>query len=141
MVAQILWGSLTLGICTLIHLMIVIGWVRILQGFRSRDGLTPGIFHQVLVIGSTLAMIILAHTIQVWIWAIALIGLGALQQFPDAIYFALVTYTTVGYGDLTISPEFRIFGAMASVTGLLGFGISTAFLVGLLGKMFPRHLG
>ncbi|MDJ0612883.1 MAG: potassium channel family protein [Rhizobiaceae bacterium] len=140
MVAQILWGSLVLGLCTLVHLFIVIGWVQVLRrSTLSRAG-SAKLVKQFMVVGITLAAIIFAHTVQVWIWAGALVGLGALQSFPDALYFALVTYTTVGYGDLTIGPDFRIFGAMAAVTGMLGFGISTAFLVGLLGRLFPNHL-
>ncbi len=140
MVAQILWGSLVLGLCTLVHLMIVIGWVQVLRRNTLLRAISTKLVRQFLIIGITLAAIIFAHTVQVWIWAGALIGLGALQSFPDALYFALVTYTTVGYGDLTIGPDFRIFGAMAAVTGLLSFGISTAFLVGLLGRLFPAHL-
>jgi hypothetical protein len=34
-----------------------------------------------------------------------------------------------------------MFGAMAAVTGLLSFGLSTAFLVGLLSRLLPRRIG
>ena len=141
MITQILWGSLVLGFCTLLHLFILISWIGLLRKLQQSRTDRADLARQFLVIGSTLAMIILVHTVQVWIWAVSLMQLGALGTISDALYFALVTYTTVGYGDVTVGPEFRIFGAMASVTGLLGFGISTAFLVGLLGKLFPRHLG
>ncbi|WP_122076238.1 ion channel [Pseudophaeobacter sp. EL27] len=46
------------------------------------------------------------------------------------MYFVLETYSTVGYDDLTLVKHFRIFGAMASVSGILMFGAITAFLVG-----------
>ncbi len=83
----------------------------------------------------SIAVVILAHTIQVWTWAFSFVALGAIDEFGRAIYFSLVTYTTVGYGDVTVGPKFRVFGAMASVTGLLNFGLSTAFLVGLFTRM------
>ena len=140
MISQILWGSLILGFCTLIHLVALIGWIRLLRQFQIFEPRHANIFRQFSVIGSALAMIILVHTVQVWIWAVSLVWSGAIASQSDALYFALVTYTTVGYGDVTLSADHRIFGAMASVTGLLGFGISTAFLVGLLGKLFQRHL-
>ena len=82
-------------------------------------------------------MVLFAHTIQVWIWAGAFMALKVLPNISDAIYFSLVTYTTVGYGDVTVGGGFRIFGAMAAVTGLLNFGLSTAFLVGLFDRMMP----
>ncbi|WP_245538107.1 potassium channel family protein [Roseobacter litoralis] len=81
--------------------------------------------------------LMLSHTIHLYIWAFSIWALGALPGYEEPIYFALVTYTTVGYGDTTLGPAFRIFGAMASVNGILAFGMTTAFLVGL----FPRVLG
>lgn len=91
-------------------------------------------------IGGTLAAIVASHTLQVWIWAGVLVALGALQELKTAIYFSLVTYTTLGYGDVLLEADFEIFGAMAAVTGLLTFGISTAILVALLGRVLPREL-
>jgi voltage-gated potassium channel Kch len=89
----------------------------------------------------TFGLLVLSHTVQVWIWAIVLIWLEALPNLFEAIYFSLVTYTTLGYGDVVLSDNHKIFGAMASVTGLLNFGVSTAFLVAILGKILPNHLG
>ncbi len=141
MTAQIFWGSVILGICSIIHLLILVFWAGRLKQVNKYLGSAVRGIHLPILIGSTFAVIVLAHTIQVWIWAISFVLLQALPNLSDAIYFSLVTYTTVGYGDVTMAPEFRIFGAMASVTGLLNFGLSTAFLVGLLGKLMPEHLG
>ncbi len=71
-----------------------------------------------------------AHTVHVYTWAIALVVIDALDGYEAPIYFALVSYTTLGYGDLTLTPDFRILGAFSAVTGILSFGLSTAFLVG-----------
>jgi len=137
---QIFLGSVILGACSLIHLMLLIGAIRVLrkmagpaQPLRST--------HQVLrLMVFAFAVVIFAHTVQVWIWAGAFRALDVLPNISDAIYFSLVTYTTVGYGDVTVGGGFRIFGAMAAVTGLLNFGLSTAFLVGLFDRTLPnRH--
>jgi len=58
--------------------------------------------------------------------------------FPESIYFSLVTYAALGYGDVVLGEHFRIFGAMESVTGLLMFGITTAFLVGYFSQVSPK---
>lgn len=57
---------------------------------------------------------------------------GAISSLGDAIYFALVTTTTLGYGDITLARDFRNFGAIAAVAGLLTFGLGTAFLIGAM---------
>jgi len=63
-----------------------------------------------------------------------------LPDFSDALYFLLITYTTVGYGDVTVGPDYTLYAAMAAVTGLLNFGLSTAFLVGLFTRLLPAEL-
>ncbi|MEO1067154.1 MAG: ion channel [Pseudomonadota bacterium] len=88
-----------------------------------------------VLIVAVFAFVVLAHTLQVWLWAVCFVWLGALAFLEEAIYFSLVTYTTVGYGDVTVGSDFRIFAAMASVTGLLTFGLSTAFLVTFFERM------
>lgn len=88
-----------------------------------------------LLLSVAFGLVVLAHTIHVWVWAISFILGGEFETIGEAIYFSLSTYTTVGYGDVILGPESRIFAAMASVTGLLGFGLSTAYLVGFLEKL------
>lgn len=80
-----------------------------------------------------------SHLIQVCIWAASFMVLTALPNLGDAVYFSIVTYTTVGYGDVTVARDFRNFAAMASVTGLLIFGLSTAFLVAMFTRMLDEH--
>ena len=82
-----------------------------------------------------------SHTIQVWIWSSAFVLVGAIDDWNSSVYFSLVTYTTLGYGDVVVGPPMRIFAALALVNGLFGFGISTAFLVGLMHRLFsiPGH--
>ncbi|SHH55286.1 potassium channel family protein [Marivita hallyeonensis] len=86
-------------------------------------------------IARLLAAIASIHLAQIALWACVLWMLVAdLSAFQDAFYFTLVTYTTVGYGDLTLDDGSRIFGAMAAFAGILGFGMSTAFLVNIFAR-------
>jgi hypothetical protein len=68
-------------------------------------------------------------TAGVWIWALALLGLGSFGTLEEAVYFALVAFTTLGLGDLVPPPEWRILSAMVAVNGFLSFGLLTALLV------------
>lgn len=54
-------------------------------------------------------------------------------SFFDALYMAVVTFTTVGYGDLVpLTPQGRVFAMVIIFSGLLGSGISIAILVDLI---------
>lgn len=68
-------------------------------------------------------------TAGVWVWAFALRGLGAFATLEEAMYFALVAFSTLGLGDVVPPPEWRILAAMAAVNGFLSFGLMTGLLV------------
>lgn len=88
-----------------------------------------------LVVG--VVVIVVAHTLQIWLWAAVVAYLDAVGTFEASFYFALVTYTTLGYGDVVLGEGLRVFGAFASITGLLTFGLSTAFLIGIVARLMP----
>ena len=58
-----------------------------------------------------------------------------------AVYFAGVTYTTVGYGDLLLPKEWQLFGPLEGLTGILMCGLSTAFFFAVLSKRFAIWSG
>lgn len=64
-----------------------------------------------------------------WLWAAALMGLGIFESFETGLYFAVVAFTTLGFGDITLPQEWRLLSGICSANGLLLFGLSTAFLV------------
>ena len=82
-------------------------------------------------------VLVFAHTVQVWIWAVSILVIAALPDLSTSFYFATVTYTTLGYGDIVLGPEARIVATFCAITGLLTFGISTAFLIGVLTRILP----
>lgn len=135
MIAQIIWGSLLLGVCAIIHVGLLVVAIPATKSVNHSSHNFHRLARKSILILLVLAFIVCSHTIQVWLWAFCFIMLDVLPNVEEAIYFSLVTYTTVGYGDVTIGPGYRIFAAMASVTGLLTFGLSTAFLVSLFDRL------
>lgn len=123
-----------LGICSYLHISLLVLTAKILKrlGRRFSDMQKDVQWGGMLMVAFSL--VVMGHAFQVWLWAVAFTVLGALPNIGEATYFSLVTYTTLGYGDVTVAEGFKTFAAIAAVTGLLNFGLSTAFLVGLLGK-------
>lgn len=68
-------------------------------------------------------------TAGVWLWAFCFYFLGVFITLEASVYFALVSYTTLGYGDVLLTHDWRILGGMAAANGLLNFGLLTAMLV------------
>jgi hypothetical protein len=72
--------------------------------------------------------LIFGHLAQVALFAGYLVWLGALKIYDDAFYFSLVTFATLGYGDIVLAPGYRIFGALGAALGSLMLGWSTALI-------------
>jgi hypothetical protein len=131
---QIIMGSAMLFLCLALHIAMQVWLVRRLRAHQEVFEKPSG--RVIFVTCSTVTFfLLLSHTVHLYLWALSLWLMGALSGYEEPIYFSLVTYTTVGYGDTTLGPAFRIYGAMASVTGILAFGLTTAFLVGLFPKV------
>lgn len=137
---QIASGSALLIVCLSIHISILLAAIALLRHVRVRFRNLASMKKWVLVFAIALSAIIGTNTIEVWVFATAILSFGALPTLADSIYFALSTYTTLGYGDVVLATGYRIFGAFGSVSGLLAFGLSTAFLVNLFSRVVPSNL-
>ena len=61
----------------------------------------------------------------------------AFSSIPDAMYWALITLTTVGYGDITpVTAMGKMIAAMAAISGV----IVTALLTGIVATSFAAHM-
>lgn len=70
------------------------------------------------------------------IWALGYIVLGAIEKFEPALYFSLVTYTTLGYGDITLSENWRLLASFQAANGIIIFGWSTALVMAVVQKVY-----
>ncbi|WP_171121501.1 MULTISPECIES: ion channel [unclassified Ruegeria] len=137
---QILWGSIYLGICFLIELVLLTWCTQTIRSMALKLEESKRFVTIAAPICVALVFIVAIHTFQVWLWAIVWVLGETLPDWNSALYFSLVTFTTLGYGDIVLGEDLRIFGAFASVTGLLAFGLSTAFMVALMTQVFKEEL-
>lgn len=68
-------------------------------------------------------------TVGVWIWALTLWSLGIFATVELSVYFSLVAFTTLGFGDVLLPQDWRLLAGMAAANGLLNMGVLTAILV------------
>jgi len=98
-------------------------------------------FGKMVAMVATVFGLFLIHTVEIWTWAGAYLFLGTLPNFTESLYFSAVTFSTLGYGDIVLAPEWRLFGALEGVSGLLLIGWSTAFLVSASTRYGPFRAG
>lgn len=93
-----------------------------------------------LVLCVSAIWILAQMTVGVWMWALAFLGLGVFQALEPAVYFSLVAFTTLGFGDILLPQEWRLLGGMAAANGLLNIGLVTALLVEALRQVRLQQL-
>jgi hypothetical protein len=127
--------------CVLVTATVVIHFLGLVLLLRliSWHGKTVANLHEVLrqcvlLIMAVLGIVFL-HTIEIWSYAFVFQLLGAVTGFERALYFSTVTFSSLGYGDITLNPQWRVFGAIEAANGVILFGWSTAFLISLMSKL------
>lgn len=78
-------------------------------------------------------VLVLTHVVEVLVWAMALIAVGAIALFRDAYYYVAVTYTTLGYAEGTLPAQWRILAPMMAMSGVFAFGWTTSVLFAIVG--------
>jgi hypothetical protein len=74
----------------------------------------------------------LAHLVEIALWAALFIICGEFTDFGTAFYHSAVNYTSLGYGDLIMTPSWRLLGPLETANGTLLFGVSTAMIFGVM---------
>ena len=121
------------AIATMTNVRFVSALVR--RGFAGRHFLLDvAIMMVVLLI--TLASILA----QVAIWAVSFIACGEFGDFNTAFYHSAVNFSTLGYGDIVMSPTWRFLGPLEAINGILMCGITTSVLFTLVDRLIRMRL-
>jgi len=79
-------------------------------------------------------LLIVFHLLEIAVWALFFWLAKCLLDIESSFYFSAVTYATIGYGDLVLPKEWRMLGPIEGFTGILMFGLSTAFFFIIVSK-------
>jgi hypothetical protein len=113
--------------------------VAAIWAFRSTQGVRWGILSGPMKVAALVLLLFLAALLEIWIWAVAYLSLGALTGMESALYFSAVTFTTLGYGDVVLDSSWRLLASFEAVNGIIMFGWSTALLVALVHRVFVHQ--
>lgn len=138
---NMLVAGLLVAITFSVHLAGLVGLTAVFRraahGETSRRAaLREGVSILAVVFG-----LFVLHSAEIWIYAAAFLALGEFSAVEPALYFSVSSFTTVGYGDVILSDEWRLLGAIEGANGFLLIGWSTAFLVSLTGRLRALEAG
>ena len=82
----------------------------------------------VTIVVLVMSFTFVAHMIEVAVWALLFMMCREFQDFGAAYYHSAVNYSTLGYGDVIMSPSWKLLGPLEAADGSLMFGVSTAMI-------------
>ena len=77
-----------------------------------------------------------ASLLEVVLWAGTYRLLGALEGFEEAIYFSMVAFTTLGYGEIVLGEHWRLLSAFEAANGIIMFGWTTAIILAAVQRIY-----
>ena len=134
-------GALLIATTVALHGFVTVAWVRMLADrFEDRTGHWRS--RRLLIVWTTTVIVlVLLHSAEITLWAVAyhhLLPPGQLQTFEGALYFSFVTFTTLGYGDITLGEGWRLLSGIEALNGLLLVGWTTALLFAIVQRSWKQ---
>jgi len=117
-------------------------WMRFLvHRYASHDGDIKARMALPAVTWTAIVLMAL-HVVEIAVWALAYLLLlpgDILNTFEKATYFSAVTFTTLGYGDITlVDHEWRLLSGVEALVGILLVGWTTAFLFAVVQRSWKN---
>jgi hypothetical protein len=121
-------GSIA-ALCTiLIHSVTLGTTVRFFRRERRLGHVGSVVSNNLAIFVLAVSFAFLAHLTEIALWAALFIMCGEFKSFGLAYYHSAVNYTTLGYGDLIMTPSWKLLGPLEAASGALMFGVSTAMI-------------
>ena len=140
MIVKVMMALGMVGLVAGVHAAGLVTVLRAVVLSEGRPGLTPRFWSVLWLFVWVPLTLVVIHLLEIGLW-----GFFFWRQhcFPDggsSIYFAGASYTTLGYGDLVLPAEWRLFGPLAALTGLLSSGLSVGFFVAVVGAVYQSAI-
>jgi carbon starvation protein CstA len=116
-------------------ILMMAGWVLRKRGhFESA---TTGHFSLLMAL---FAGVMGLHLTQSALWALFYYKRGLFSDFETSLYFSMVTFIAIGYGDVLLPRAWRLLGVIEGFSGVLLCGISTAFMFAVVNAIFQLRI-
>jgi len=139
MFEQIAIGLILVVITTAVHALCTAGVVLALRVTHSDRRARGSVGGRILLLSALVLTLFLAVLGEVTLWAFTYRVSGAIRSIEPALYFSMVTFTTLGYGDVTLDANWRLLASLQAANGTIIFGWTTALIVAVLHRMVIRR--
>jgi len=87
-------------------------------------------------VGGVVLLMFFVSVIEVLVWSVTYLWLDALEGFEEATYFSMVTFTTLGYGEIVLDEQWRLLASFEAANGIIMFGWTTAIVLAVVQRVY-----
>lgn len=135
MLLPLLIGTLTIFVNMLVQVLAAVALLRFFVKRGGRCIQTATILDDVLVLCFALIVLFAANMAQCVLWALLFVFLGEFQDVATAFYHSTVNFSSLGYGDIVMSEQWRLLGALEAANGVLMFGLTAGTMFAVMQNM------
>lgn len=140
MLEQLIYGTLMVVLTVVVQA----AFIGAASGVLSRAGewLThsPYLSKLLIALVGLVLWLVAGLSVSAWTWAGLFLWLDVFKALEPALYYSVVTFTTLGYGDVVLDTQWRLLGSLSAVNGLIIVGLNTAFLVEAIQRIRTAQL-
>lgn len=140
---QIFLGSFVIPVTILVQVIFIQVAIKQLRRIEAKNSFNNGkirTLSAVYILSLSTLWLLAALSIAIWVWAGFFQALGCFPTLEESLYFSMVSFTTLGFGDVTLPQEWRILSGMIAANGLVLFGLNTAFLFEVLHRTLVKEI-
>ena len=133
---DLLLGSALFALTVVVQVVAVMAMVRFLQRRDRLGRLDSSFWYGTGALSGAMLIMFAGHLLQVGLWAGLFKWIGEFEDYKTAFYHSAVNFSSLGYGDIVMSDQWRLLGALEATGGILMFGLSTALGFALINGIF-----
>jgi len=139
MFANLLIGTVMIVINLTIQVLAVALLIRYFTKRIDTGQLAQSLINDTKTLSVVMAVLMIGHAFMFATWAALFVWLGEFEDFATAFYHSTVNFTSLGYGDIVMSEERRLLGALEAANGVLMFGLSASAVLSVMNALFQRR--
>lgn len=128
-------GAVAIACTILIHALPLSATVNYVRQAKRLGRIGTSFWTDTAIVARAISYALVAHLVEVALWAGIFLLCGEFGDFGTAYYHSAVNYTTLGYGDLVMSPQWRMLGPLEAANGVLMFGLTTAITFAVIQRL------
>lgn len=142
MFSDLVIGMGMVAATTIIHAVFMVVGTRVTAKRWTHGPRFTGHFAKAALISTLTCWMFLAIVLEAWLWALMYLLHpvdSGLLDLETALYFSMVTFTTVGYGDVVLTGTSRLLASIQAANGVIVFGWTTALIFYYIQCIYANH--